>query len=92
MSSSRSRSRQSGVSRITDDQISDLVSKLQQLIPEIRARRSEKVSASKILQETCDYIRSLHREVDDLSDRLSALLASTDNNSAEAAIIRSLLM
>lgn len=50
------------------------------------------VSASKILQETCDYIRSLRREVDDLSDRLSELLASTDNNSAEAAIIRSLLM
>ncbi|KAJ4711305.1 Transcription factor protein [Melia azedarach] len=92
MSSRRSRSRQSGVSRITDDQISDLVSKLQQLIPEVRGRRSDKVSASKILQETCDYIRSLHREVDDLSDRLSELLASTDNNSAEAAIIRSLLM
>ncbi|KAJ0037762.1 transcription factor PRE6 [Pistacia vera] len=92
MSSRRSRSRQSGVPSITDDQISDLVSKLQQLIPEVRSRRSDKVSASKILQETCDYIRSLHREVDDLSDRLSALLASTDNNSAEAAIIRSLLM
>ncbi|KAJ0096240.1 hypothetical protein Patl1_15862 [Pistacia atlantica] len=92
MSSRRSRSRQSGVPSITDDQISDLVSKLQQLIPEVRSRRSDKVSASKILQETCDYIRSLHREVDGLSDRLSALLASTDNNSAEAAIIRSLLM
>lgn len=50
------------------------------------------VSPSKILQETCDYIRSLHKEVDDLSDRLSALLAATDSNSAEAAIIRSLLM
>ncbi|ESR51897.1 transcription factor PRE6 [Citrus sinensis] len=93
MSSRRSRSRQSsGVSRISDDQIGDLVSKLQQLIPELRSRRSDKVSASKILQETCDYIRSLHREVDDLSDRLSELLASIDSNSAEAAIIRSLLM
>ncbi|KAH9773837.1 hypothetical protein WN944_020489 [Citrus x changshan-huyou] len=93
MSSRRSRSRQSsGVSRISYDQIGDLVSKLQQLIPELRSRRSDKVSASKILQETCDYIRSLHREVDDLSDRLSELLASIDSNSAEAAIIRSLLM
>ncbi|XP_044494335.1 transcription factor PRE6-like [Mangifera indica] len=92
MSSRRSRSRQSGVSRISDDQISDLVSKLQQLIPEVRSQRSDKVSPSKILQETCDYIRSLHKEVDDLSDRLSALLAATDSNSAEAAIIRSLLM
>lgn len=172
MSSRRSRSRQSGVSRISDDQIADLVSKLQQLIPEIRNRRSDKVviwsfsqlsqfktssyfsvvfiflsrdkfglthchhpsphlffcgsfsytlmrcgtqlfplpslpfiiiitilfyftlqvSASKVLQETCNYIRNLHREVDDLSDRLSALLDSTDTDSDQAAIIRSLLM
>ncbi|PIN04074.1 hypothetical protein CDL12_23387 [Handroanthus impetiginosus] len=92
MSSRRSRSRQSGATRISDDQIADLVSRLQQLIPEIRNRRSDKVSASKVLQETCNYIRSLHREVDDLSDRLSELLESTDRDSAEAAIIRSLLM
>ncbi|KAL1806341.1 hypothetical protein DCAR_0832140 [Daucus carota subsp. sativus] len=93
MSSRRSRSRQStGTSRITDDQIADLVSKLQQLIPEIQSRRSDKVSASKVLQETCNYIRNLHREVDDLSDRLSELLESTDTDSAQAAIIRSLLM
>ncbi|KAF8408077.1 hypothetical protein HHK36_007218 [Tetracentron sinense] len=107
MSSRRSRSRQSGASRITDDQINDLVSKLQQLLPELRNRQSDKVfifmlstiylttvevSASKVLQETCNYIRSLHREVDDLSDRLSELLATTDTSSAQAAIIRSLLM
>ncbi|KAH7834832.1 hypothetical protein Vadar_020118 [Vaccinium darrowii] len=94
MSSRRSRSRQSGggSSTISDDQIADLVSKLQQLIPELHSRRSDKVSASKVLQETCNYIRNLHREVDDLSDRLSELLASTDANSAQAAIIRSLLM
>ncbi|XP_022738213.1 transcription factor PRE6-like [Durio zibethinus] len=91
MSSRRSRSsRQSGGSRITDDQINDLVAKLQQLLPEIRNRHSDKVSAAKVLQETCNYIRSLHREVDDLSERLSELLATTDN--AQAAIIRSLLM
>ncbi|KAH7515915.1 transcription factor PRE6 isoform X1 [Ziziphus jujuba] len=94
MSSRRSRSRQQSgnSSAITDDQITDLVSKLQQLIPEIRNRRSDKVSASKVLQETCNYIRNLHREVDDLSDRLSELLANTDADSAQAAIIRSLLM
>ncbi|KAL2340799.1 hypothetical protein Fmac_008739 [Flemingia macrophylla] len=91
MSSRRSRSRQTSSSRnITDDQINDLVSKLQQLLPEIRNRSSDKVSASKVLQETCNYIRSLHREVDDLSERLSELLATTDT--AQAAIIRNLLM
>ncbi|XP_030521642.1 transcription factor PRE3-like [Rhodamnia argentea] len=90
MSSRRSRSRQSGSSGISDDQIIDLVSKLQQLLPEIRNRRSDTVSAAKVLQETCNYIRSLHREVDDLSERLSELLANSD--SAQAAVIRNLLM
>ncbi|XP_010550064.1 PREDICTED: transcription factor PRE5 [Tarenaya hassleriana] len=87
------RSRQASVSRISDDQIIDLVSKLRQLLPEIRPnRRSDKVSASKVLQETCNYIRNLHREVDDLSERLSQLLETIDADSPEAAIIRSLIM
>ncbi|KAI5562453.1 hypothetical protein POPTR_015G063300v4 [Populus trichocarpa] len=90
MSSRKSRSRQSGSSRINDDQILDLVTKLQQLLPETRNRRSEKVSAAKALQETCNYIKSLHREVDDLSERLSELLETTDTT--QAAIIRNLLM
>ncbi|XP_021844581.2 transcription factor PRE6 [Spinacia oleracea] len=93
MSSRRSRSRQSGgVSSISDDQIADLVRKLQQLVPEIHARRTSDKSANRVLQETCTYIRNLHREVDDLSDRLAELLASTESDSAQAAIIRSLLM
>ncbi|CAI0388581.1 unnamed protein product [Linum tenue] len=94
MSSRRtSRQQSSGVPRISDDQIIQLVSKLRQLLPELRhSRRSDKVSASKVLQETCNYIRSLHREVEDLSDRLSELLSTIDADSPEAAIIRSLLM
>ncbi|KAF9626090.1 hypothetical protein IFM89_030758 [Coptis chinensis] len=93
MSSRRSRSRQSaGSSRISDDQINDLVSKLQQLLPELRNRSSDKVSSARVLQETCNYIRNLHREVDDLSERLSVLLETTETSSAQAAIIRSLLM
>ncbi|KAJ8567059.1 hypothetical protein K7X08_019267 [Anisodus acutangulus] len=94
MSSRRSRLSSMGSSRISDDQIIELVSKLQQLLPEIRNRRSIKASssASKVLQETCNYIRNLNRQVDDLSDRLSQLLSTIDADSPEAAIIRSLLM
>ncbi|KAH0696668.1 hypothetical protein KY290_015913 [Solanum tuberosum] len=93
MSGRRSRqSSEGGTSRISDDQIIQLVSKLQQLLPEIRNRRSNKASASKVLQETCNYIRNLHKEVDDLSDRLSQLLSTIDADSPEAAIIRSLIM
>ncbi|XP_021765909.1 transcription factor PRE6-like [Chenopodium quinoa] len=90
MSSRRSR-QQSGSSGISDDQIIQLVSKLQQLVPEVCQRRSNKVSASKVLQETCNYIRNLQREMDDLSDRLSQLLTTLDADSEEAQIIRSLL-
>ncbi|AAF15922.1 Transcription factor PRE3 [Arabidopsis thaliana] len=91
MSGRRSRSRQSsGTSRISEDQINDLIIKLQQLLPELRdSRRSDKVSAARVLQDTCNYIRNLHREVDDLSERLSELLANSDT--AQAALIRSLL-
>ncbi|WOL11539.1 transcription factor ILI6-like [Canna indica] len=90
MSSRRTRSRQSSSTRITDEQINDLVSKLQAVLPEARIRRSDRVSAAKVLQETCNYIRSLHREVDGLSERLSELLE--ESSSDQAAIIRSLLM
>ncbi|KAL8124500.1 transcription factor PRE5-like [Apium graveolens] len=88
MSSRRSRQG----ARISDDQIIELVSKLKQLLPEIRTSRSNKVSAPKVLQETCNYIMDLHKEVDDLSDRLSQLLTTIDTNSPEASIIRSLIM
>ncbi|KAL1538680.1 Proteasome subunit alpha type-6 [Salvia divinorum] len=91
MSGRRSR-QSSNTPRITDDQIIDLVSKLHQFLPEIRnTRRSNKASANKVLQETCNYIRNLHKEVDDLSERLSQLLSSIDADSPEAAIIRSLI-
>ncbi|KAF8107471.1 hypothetical protein N665_0121s0024 [Sinapis alba] len=91
---SNRRSRQSSIDpRISDDQIIDLVTKLRQILPEIgHRRRSDKVSASKVLQETCNYIRNLNREVDNLSERLSQLLESIDEDSPEAAVIRSLLM
>ncbi|KAK3421927.1 transcription factor PRE6 [Eucalyptus grandis] len=85
-------SQPSSVAGMSDEQISDLLSKLRQLIPQLRTNHTDKVSASKLLQETCNYIRSLHREVDDLSDQLSQLLASTDRDSDQAAIIRSLLL
>ncbi|KAJ8504311.1 hypothetical protein OPV22_005197 [Ensete ventricosum] len=83
-------SRRSGIS---EAEINELVSKLQSLLPEARRRGSGsgRVSAAKLLKQTCNYIRSLNREVDDLSDRLSALMATMDSDSAEADIIRSLL-
>ncbi|CAM0901930.1 unnamed protein product [Alopecurus aequalis] len=96
-SSRRSRTRRAGSSRstasISEEQISDLLSKLQALMPESQARNgAHRGSAARVLQETCSYIRSLHREVDDLSETLAALLDSDAVTAEQAAVIRSLLM
>ncbi|RLN15555.1 transcription factor ILI3-like [Panicum miliaceum] len=78
--------------RITDDEINELISKLQSLLPESSRRgAASRSSASKLLQETCRYIRSLHWEADDLSNRLTELMATMDGDSPQADIIRSLL-
>ncbi|XP_072974005.1 transcription factor ILI7-like [Typha angustifolia] len=83
----------SSSSRITQEQIADLLSKLQQLLPESRVGSNERVSSATVLQETCNYIKSLHRDIDDLSARLGELLAAAGGvSSEEAAMIRSLLM
>ncbi|URE35201.1 Transcription factor bHLH135 [Musa troglodytarum] len=80
-------------SGISEEDLKELMSKLQSLLPETRRRRrsERRASAAKLLKETCGYIKSLHREIDDLSDRLSELIATVDMNSAEAEIVRSLL-
>ncbi|KAI9173805.1 hypothetical protein LWI28_006822 [Acer negundo] len=42
----------------------------------IRQRSTKNLIASKVLKETCSYIKRLHSEVDGLSERLSQLLNS----------------
>ncbi|XP_062227561.1 transcription factor ILI5-like [Phragmites australis] len=86
MSSRRSRA------SVSEEEINELISRLQTLLPSAPRRgSSSQASTTKLLKETCSYIKSLHREVDDLSDRLSDLMATMDHNSPGAEIIRSLL-
>ncbi|KAM0952949.1 putative transcription factor bHLH family [Dioscorea sansibarensis] len=77
--------------RITEEEMNELICKLQNLLPESRRRNTSRASASKVLKETCNYIKSLQREVDGLSDRLSELINTMDNDSAQAELIRGLL-
>ncbi|KAK1603085.1 hypothetical protein QYE76_017959 [Lolium multiflorum] len=84
-------SRRSSRGAISEEEINELISKLQSLLPNARRRGSGQASTTKLLKETCSYIKSLHREVDDLSDRLSDLMSTMDHNSAGAEIIRSIL-
>ncbi|KAG2605356.1 transcription factor ILI4-like [Panicum virgatum] len=85
MSSRRSRA------SVSEEEINELLARLQTLLPSARRRGGSQASTTKLLKETCSYIKSLHREVDDLSDRLSDLMATMDQNSPGAEIIRSLL-
>ncbi|KAG8059433.1 hypothetical protein GUJ93_ZPchr0002g26745 [Zizania palustris] len=84
-------SRRSSRGSISEEEINELISKLQSLLPNARRRGSSQASTTKLLKETCNYIKSLHREVDDLSDRLSDLMSTMDHNSPGAEIIRSIL-
>ncbi|KAK9925984.1 hypothetical protein M0R45_023240 [Rubus argutus] len=61
-------------SQPTENEIKELVVKLQALLPQLNHSRNTTVSASTILEETCSYIKRLHKEVGDLSQRLSQLL------------------
>ncbi|XP_042497308.1 transcription factor ILI3-like [Macadamia integrifolia] len=87
-------SRRSRASRHREeDEINNHILKLQAAISQIqRTGTTSRASASKILKETCNFIKKLHREMEDLSERLSVLMASIDTNSAEAEVLISLLM
>ncbi|KAK8942052.1 hypothetical protein KSP40_PGU009323 [Platanthera guangdongensis] len=89
MSSQRSRSRRpssssgSISSRINEEQINHLLTRIQALVPGTRVHASEDAaSATRNLQEACRYIRSLHQEVDDLSQELSELLATANGSTS----------
>ncbi|KAG0477927.1 hypothetical protein HPP92_012646 [Vanilla planifolia] len=82
---------------MTEDEINDLVYKLQSLLPRpnddplLAGWIDLQASASKLLRETCSHIRRLRRELDGLSEQLAGLIATMDADSAEAEIVRSLL-
>ncbi|XP_019198096.1 PREDICTED: transcription factor ILI4-like [Ipomoea nil] len=72
--------RRSSSSSFTEEEINALVNKLQALLPASTSRSyTNKVAASEIVEETCKYIKRLHREVDGLCERLSQKLSSIDD-------------
>ncbi|OAY31014.1 transcription factor ILI3 [Manihot esculenta] len=84
--------RPSGASKLTEDEINELILKLQALLQQLDQRQTSRVSASKILKETCSYIRKLQSEVDDLSERLSQLMDSMNINTVDIeSLITSIL-
>ncbi|KAK3406304.1 hypothetical protein EUGRSUZ_K02466 [Eucalyptus grandis] len=85
--------RRSRTSQFTDDEIHDLIFKLQAMLPQLEQRRNDgKVAPSEVLKETCSYIRSLHREMDELSERLTTLLDNMEISSVDAQLLRNVLL
>ncbi|KAL1321394.1 hypothetical protein HN51_066187 [Arachis hypogaea] len=78
-------------SKLTENEINDLVSRLQVLLPHLNQRTNSKHSMSKILQETCSHIRRLQKEVDDLSERLALLMDSMDISDVDRRVLENFL-
>ncbi|KAG6469405.1 hypothetical protein ZIOFF_074122 [Zingiber officinale] len=51
---------------------------------------SSRLKQTTLLKETCNYIKSLHKEVSELSGQLSELMAATDFNGAQAEVLQSI--
>ncbi|OWM90424.1 transcription factor ILI7-like [Punica granatum] len=75
---------------LSEDEIRDFVSKLQELIPQLNHRSNGRVP-TEVLKETCSYIQRLNREVEELSEKLSKLLDNMGISSADVELIKTLL-
>ncbi|KAF5734151.1 hypothetical protein HS088_TW16G00594 [Tripterygium wilfordii] len=87
-------SRRSGAPRLTDvDDVSNLIMKLQALLPQLNQNNpTSVVTASSVMKEACSCIKRLQKEVDDLSETLSQLLDSVDITSVDAEFLRGILL
>ncbi|KAG5002354.1 hypothetical protein AAZX31_08G346900 [Glycine max] len=83
--------RSSRASKFTENEINELVSRLQVLLPQVNQRGNSRQSASKILQETCCHIRRLQEEVEQLSERLSEILDSADISDIDRRTLQNFL-
>ncbi|KAF0894986.1 hypothetical protein E2562_004975 [Oryza meyeriana var. granulata] len=70
--------------RPSDEQIAELISKLQAVLPTC-GEANGKVSSAEVLQEACRYIRRLNREADALSERLADLLLQPSDRAIDGA-------
>ncbi|KAJ9567627.1 hypothetical protein OSB04_003593 [Centaurea solstitialis] len=85
-------SRKTRPSRNNDNELVRLLSKLQALLPPSTSSANKtRVPPTKILHETCNYIKSLRREGDNLGERLSKLLDSMENNGVDVNTLKDLL-
>ncbi|CAL0302743.1 unnamed protein product [Lupinus luteus] len=84
--------RSSRASKFTDqNEINDLVSRLQVLLSQLNQTNNSRQSVSKILRETCCYIKKLQKEVEDLSEKLTNLMDSVDISDIDRRVLEDFL-
>ncbi|KAE9618042.1 hypothetical protein Lal_00037827 [Lupinus albus] len=84
--------RSSRGSKFTDqNEINELVSRLQVLLLQLNQTNNSRQSLSKILSETCCYIKKLQKEVEDLSEKLTNLMDSVDISDIERRTLEDFL-
>ncbi|KAL5992136.1 hypothetical protein ACLOJK_013051 [Asimina triloba] len=86
--------RRSMVSKeITEDEVKHLISALQALQPELQAKSISRAATATVIEEACDHIRRLHREIEGLSEKLAHLLEEMEERDSAGGveIIRNLL-
>ncbi|KAF7838444.1 Transcription factor bHLH135 [Senna tora] len=86
-----SRRRSSIASKLTEDEINELVSRLKAVLPQLNQTTNSKVSISKMLKESCCHIKRLQKEVEELSERLSGLMESVNISEIDEQSLRNLL-
>ncbi|KAK4257180.1 hypothetical protein QN277_006802 [Acacia crassicarpa] len=79
-------------SNLNENEINDLVWRLQALLPRLNRRTDSRVSVSKILKETCSHIKKLQKEVEELSERVIELMESADITEIDEESLRRLLL
>ncbi|XP_054805035.1 transcription factor ILI5-like [Prosopis cineraria] len=78
-------------SNLSENEINEVVSRLQAVLPRLNRRTNSRASVSKVVKEACCHVKKLQKEVDELSDRLSRLMDSTDISDIDEQSLRNIL-
>ncbi|KAI4319136.1 hypothetical protein MLD38_032772 [Melastoma candidum] len=75
----------------TQHEVNNLISKLLALLPQQRS--DQRVPSSEILKDTCDYIRKLQKEIEELAERLIPTIENAEASYAQdiEVLIRNVL-
>ncbi|KAK4264211.1 hypothetical protein QN277_025420 [Acacia crassicarpa] len=78
-------------SNLSENEINEIVSRLQAVLPRLNQRTNSRASVSKIVKEACSHVKKLQKEVDELSEKVAGLMDSVDITHIDEQTLRSIL-